>query len=228
MDETADALDSMMEATLAHVDARLDRGEAAAVSDTLLRVFVGTLLPAHRSKFTQFLLFHACARDAAAIAAAESSARGGAAGGGAGTRAGGAAREGGGGGWWGTVSRGVLGEPSATVGAGAGAEAGTKGGFGIGSGGSGGRGVGLGGGVVRGVGLTSRVVDVMIERLTDPYQALAGRLAAAAYLASFLARAKFLGSSFLAATLHRLAAWCCATVAGRRAMRITSTLNPKP
>ena len=111
VDETADALDSMMEVTVAHVDARVDRGgaEAAAACDALLSTFVGVLLPAHRSKFTQFLLFHACARDAAR----EKNANGSFTGGGD---------------------------------------------------------------------LSSRVVDVLIERLTDPHHPPAGRLASAAYL----------------------------------------------
>ena len=140
VDEMADALDSMMEVTVAHVDARVDRGgaEAAAACDALLSTFVGVLLPAHRSKFTQFLLFHACARDAAK-------------------------------------------EKNAA-------------------------GTGAGGGD-----LSSRVVDVLIERLTDPHHPPAGRLASAAYLASFLARAAFLSPAFLAATLRRLAKWCLAT-----------------
>ena len=140
VDETADALDSMMEVTVAHVDARVDRGgaEAAAACDALLSTFVGVLLPAHRSKFTQFLLFHACARDAAR----EKNANGSFTGGGD---------------------------------------------------------------------LSSRVVDVLIERLTDPHHPPAGRLASAAYLASFLARAAFLSPAFLAETLRRLAKWCLAT-----------------
>ena len=65
VDETADALDSMMEAALAHVDVRIDRGDGRAVADAVLSIFLGTLLPAHTSKFTQFLVFHVCARDAA-------------------------------------------------------------------------------------------------------------------------------------------------------------------
>ena len=62
-----------------------------------------------------------------------------------------------------------------------------------------------------GGGLSSRVVDVLIERLTDPHHPPAGRLASAAYLASFLARAAFLSPAFLAETLRRLAKWCLAT-----------------
>ena len=65
IDETADALDSMMETTLAHVDVRIDRGDGRAVADAVLSIFLSTLLPAHTSKFTQFLVFHVCARDAA-------------------------------------------------------------------------------------------------------------------------------------------------------------------
>ena len=65
IDETADALDSMMEAALAHVDVRIDRGDGRAVADAVLSIFLSTPLPAHTSKFTQFLVFHVCARDAA-------------------------------------------------------------------------------------------------------------------------------------------------------------------
>ena len=137
VDEMADALDSMMEETLAHVDTRVDRGDGGAVSDVLLRIFVSTLLPAHRSKFTQFLVFHACARDAAGAALAIDGNGGGGVGGGV---CGG-----------GFMSRGVLSDPLATaLGSGAG---GVSAGAGVGR-----RGLGLG--------LASRVVDVMIERLT--------------------------------------------------------------
>lgn len=60
--------------------------------------------------------------------------------------------------------------------------------------------------------LSTRIVDELIERVTDPMQRPALRLAAAAYLASFLARASFLHPRFLAQTLRRLASWCWATV----------------
>ena len=178
VDETADALDSMMEATLAHVDTRIDRGDGAAVSDALLRVFVATLLPAHRSKFTQFLLFHACARDAAGAMSIGGDGKG-VTGGGSGLGGGEA------------VGYGVAGGKGAMQ---PGAESSRTNGTGV------------------GLGLASKVVDRMIAQLTDPHHAPAGRLAAAAYLASFLARAAFLPPAFLAATLSRLAAWCTATV----------------
>ena len=67
-----DSLDSMMELVLAHVDRRIDAGDGPALNECLARVFVSTLLPAHESKFTQFLVFHACAREAAGMAAASS------------------------------------------------------------------------------------------------------------------------------------------------------------
>ena len=36
VDETADCLDGMMEATLAHIDARVSKGEGAALANGLL------------------------------------------------------------------------------------------------------------------------------------------------------------------------------------------------
>ena len=67
VDETADTLDSMMELAIAHVDARMDRlADGDAAKAALFDAFCSTLLPAHRSKFVQFLVFHACAKDAAA------------------------------------------------------------------------------------------------------------------------------------------------------------------
>ena len=61
VDETADTLDSMMELAIAHVDARMDRlADGDAAKAALFDAFCSTLLPAHRSKFVQFLVFHAC------------------------------------------------------------------------------------------------------------------------------------------------------------------------
>ena len=159
VDETADALDSMMEAALAHVDVRIDRGDGQAVADATLSIFLNTLLPAHTSKFTQFLVFHVCARDAA-------------------DRAPSARRD-----------FGVAPRPASLDAVGASAAFGET------------------------HGLCGRIVDALIERVTDPHHPPAGRLASAAYLASFLARAAFLPPAFLAAALARLHRWCAATVA---------------
>ena len=62
---------------LAHIDRRIDSGDGAALNECLLKVFVLTLLPAHESKFTQFLVFHACAREAAAKATSPGASLGG-------------------------------------------------------------------------------------------------------------------------------------------------------
>ena len=170
IDETADALDSMMEATLAHVDVRIDRGDGQAVADAMFGIFLNTLLPAHTSKFTQFLVFHVCARDAAERAP---SARP------AGLLRSDPTRE---------RARAPDLEPAAHAGAASSAFDDTR-------------------------GLCGRIADALIERVTDPCHPPAGRLASAAYLASFLARAAFLPPAFLAAALARTHRWCAATVA---------------
>lgn len=168
IDETADALDSMMETTLAHVDVRIDRGDGRAVADAVLSIFLSTLLPAHTSKFTQFLVFHVCARDAADRAPNAPSALPGLA----------------------AVGR----ESFETRDASSRSLASTAA-FGTAH------------------GLAGRIADALIERVTDPHHPPAGRLASAAYLASFLARAAFLPPAFLAAALARTHRWCAATVA---------------
>ena len=151
IDETADALDSMMETTLAHVDVRIDRGDGRAVADAVLSIFLSTLLPAHTSKFTQFLVFHVCARDAADRAPNAPSALPGLA----------------------AVGR----ESFETRDASSRSLASTAA-FGTAH------------------GLAGRIADALIERVTDPHHPPAGRLASAAYLASFLARAAFLPPRF--------------------------------
>ena len=166
VDETADALDSMMEAALAHVDVRIDRGDGRAVADAVLSIFLGTLLPAHTSKFTQFLVFHVCARDAADRAPSAPNAP--------------SALPG---------LRVQSGDPPALNAVASTAAFGTA------------------------HGLAGRIADALIERVTDPHHPPAGRLASAAYLASFLARAAFLPPAFLAAALARTHRWCAATVA---------------
>ena len=156
-DMYVDSLDSMMELVLAHVDRRIDAGDGPALNECLARVFVSTLLPAHESKFTQFLVFHACAREAAGTAAASTP--------------------------HGLNKLESVGSMNASF-----TELDSTG------------------------ALSTRIVDELIERVTDPMQRPALRLAAAAYLASFLARASFLHPRFLAQTLRRLASWCWATV----------------
>ena len=180
VDETADALDSMMETVLAHIDARIDRGDRAAVSDTIVSVFLKTLLPAHTSKFTQFLVFHACARDSAEAAAA-------------------ARRDGSAG--FGDAS---VPTPAATPApVAAVAAVATFATFAASSSSSFGEARGLSG----------RIADALIERVTDPHHPPSGRLASAAYLASFLARAAFLPPAFIVAALSRVHRWCAATIA---------------
>ena len=61
-DETADKLDSVMELLFQFLKEEFDKGNGAKMRYTLLGIFSQLLLPAHRSKFTQFLMFYACAR----------------------------------------------------------------------------------------------------------------------------------------------------------------------
>ena len=152
IEEQIDMIDSMMTLVLAHIDRRIDSGDGVALNECLLKVFVSTLLPAHESKFTQFLVFHACAREAAAKATSP-----------------------------------ALGANGPRVANAVGEFDGTG-------------------------ALSARIVDQLIGRVTDPIARPAPRLASAAYLASFLARAAWLRPPFLAATLRRLASWCWATV----------------
>lgn len=58
VDETADKLDSMMELTLGHLNRRLAAGQLLLVWNTILAAFDRTVLHTHRSKFTQFVVFH--------------------------------------------------------------------------------------------------------------------------------------------------------------------------
>ena len=58
MDETAEKLDSMMDLTVRHLLRREAAGELHVYFATLMRAFDSALLHVHRSKFTQFLLFH--------------------------------------------------------------------------------------------------------------------------------------------------------------------------
>lgn len=56
-------LDSLMEVLFQHISNRCRAGQLPAVWDTVLGMFERTLLHAHRSKFTQFLLFYVAYQD---------------------------------------------------------------------------------------------------------------------------------------------------------------------
>lgn len=66
----ADKLDSLMELVLEHLLSRAAAGGLPAAFRTLLAVFERRILHAHRSKFVQFVVFAAAARDAQASGAA--------------------------------------------------------------------------------------------------------------------------------------------------------------
>lgn len=132
VDEAADTLDALMELALAHIDVRVDKGETPHVRRALMHAFSATLLPAPRSKFVQFLLFHLCSRDPESC----------------------------------------------------------------------------------------RVLsEFLLEKLTDVREPASLRLAAAAYFASFTARAKFLTPEFICNLLRRLGDWCIAHVKQRTTPR---------
>uniref|UniRef100_A0A1D2AG36 RNA polymerase I-specific transcription initiation factor RRN3 n=1 Tax=Auxenochlorella protothecoides TaxID=3075 RepID=A0A1D2AG36_AUXPR len=124
VNEMADKLDSLMELVLEHLAARAASGGLPAAFRTLLAVFERRILHAHRSKFVQFVVFAAAARDARAS--------GGAAG---------------------------------------------------------------------------QLLDSLLGTLGDEGAAGITRTAAAAYTASFLARARFLPESQVVAALTRMLAW---------------------
>lgn len=58
LDETADKLDSLMELVMAHLGRRVAAGQLAVAWSTTLQAFERFVLHAHRSKFTQFLIFY--------------------------------------------------------------------------------------------------------------------------------------------------------------------------
>ena len=58
MDTQADRLDSLMEQMLAHLQWRCAQGQLGEAWASMLGSFERALLHAHRSKFTQFLLFY--------------------------------------------------------------------------------------------------------------------------------------------------------------------------
>ena len=58
-----DTLDALMKLALTHIDKRIDDGDVVLVRRALMHAFTLTLLPAPRSKFVQFLVFHLCSRD---------------------------------------------------------------------------------------------------------------------------------------------------------------------
>lgn len=62
VDETADKLDSLMELTFGFLEEEFKEGAGERAFGLLLPTFMQVILPAHRSKFAQFLIFYACAR----------------------------------------------------------------------------------------------------------------------------------------------------------------------
>ena len=62
VDETADKLDSLMELTFGFLEDEFKEGAGGRAFGLLLPTFMQVILPAHRSKFAQFLMFYACAR----------------------------------------------------------------------------------------------------------------------------------------------------------------------
>ena len=128
VDEAADTLDALMELALTHIDKRIDDGDVVLVRRALMHAFTLTLLPAPRSKFVQFLVFHLCSRD-------EETCR--------------------------------------------------------------------------------ELTELLFTKLVDVSEAGSIRLAAAAYFASFLARAKHLTPEFVCDLLKRLVDWCLSHVKQR-------------
>lgn len=63
MDEAANKLDSLMELIFEHLEKRIAAGQLGPCWQTALSFFERTLLHAHRSKFTQFLIFYLAAQD---------------------------------------------------------------------------------------------------------------------------------------------------------------------
>ncbi|MED6194052.1 hypothetical protein PIB30_024819 [Stylosanthes scabra] len=59
----ADKLDSLIELTFLHLESCQSSGRLSEVFDVLLRSFKRTILNAYKSKFTQFVVFYACALD---------------------------------------------------------------------------------------------------------------------------------------------------------------------
>ena len=128
VDEAADTLDALMKLALTHIDKRIDDGDVVLVRRALMHAFTLTLLPAPRSKFVQFLVFHLCSRD-------EETCR--------------------------------------------------------------------------------ELTELLFTKLVDVSEAGSIRLAAAAYFASFLARAKHLTPEFVCDLLKRLVDWCLSHVKQR-------------
>ncbi|RYR08519.1 hypothetical protein Ahy_B05g076254 isoform A [Arachis hypogaea] len=59
----AEKLDSLIELTFLHLESCQSSGRLSEVFDVLLRSFQRTILNAYKSKFTQFVVFYACALD---------------------------------------------------------------------------------------------------------------------------------------------------------------------
>ena len=62
VDETADKLDSLMELTFGFLEDEFKGGLGERAFGLLLPTFMQVILPAHRSKFAQFIMFYSCAR----------------------------------------------------------------------------------------------------------------------------------------------------------------------
>lgn len=122
IDETADALDSLMEQTFEHLVWRCQQGQLQRAWAVMMSTFERTLLLTYRSKFTQFLVYYMC-------------------------------------------------QQSLT-------------------------------------GCTAPFLSFLLKRIHDPNRPVITRTACAAYLASFLARAKFLPKPLLISSLLDMARWC--------------------
>ena len=61
-DEFAEKLDGLMDLVLAQVAGAQDSGLGPSLLTALLPVFEDTILPAHRTKFSQYLLWFLCAQ----------------------------------------------------------------------------------------------------------------------------------------------------------------------
>ena len=61
-DEFAEKLDGLMDLVLAHVAGAQDLGLGHSLLAALLPVFEDTILPAHRTKFSQYLLWFLCSQ----------------------------------------------------------------------------------------------------------------------------------------------------------------------
>ena len=75
---------------------------------------------------------------------------------------------------------------------------------------------------------TAGLIDLLLKRIHDPNRPAITRTATAAYLSSFLARAKFVQKPLLVKSLLSMAQWCvnyCKALDQRHAAPLQST-NP--